>query len=129
MNKPIHSTNDDYPSQDFDWGTLTWFVSRELKNSETMTVGRSILKPGYSNPRHFHPNCDEVLHLIHGRIMHSMDGSNEVELNSGDTISIPTGVPHQARNIGGIDAVMLICFSSADRQSIIVEESGPADRP
>lgn len=100
-------------------GTLTWFASQQLGNSETMTVGRATLPPGGMNPRHFHPNCEEVLHVLQGRIMHTM-GDDEAELTSGDTITIPVGVVHNARNLGDTNALLLICFSSADRETVWV---------
>ena len=100
-------------------GALTWFASRQLGNSETMTVGRATLPPGGMNPRHFHPNCEEVLHVLHGKILHTM-GDDEAEMATGDTITIPAGVVHNARNIGDTDALLLICFSSADRETVWV---------
>lgn len=101
----------------YPWGRLTWYVSRELGNSDTMTVGLAEIKPGQQNPRHLHPNCDEVLHVLRGHILHSM-GDTAVEMRAGDTVSIPTGVKHNAKNIGTEDAVLTISFSSADRQVI-----------
>jgi len=35
----------------------------------------------------------------------------------GDVITLPTGLPHNARNLGDSDAVLLVTFSSADRQT------------
>jgi len=99
------------------WGTITWYVSSELGNSETMTVGVAVVKPGMENPRHFHPNCDEVLHVIKGSIIHSMD-DRKVAMSAGDTVSIPAGVHHNAKNVGSEDAVLSICFSSAHRQVV-----------
>lgn len=99
------------------WGELTWYVSRELGNSDTMTVGQAVIKPGQQNPRHFHPNCDEVLHVVQGHIRHSMNDKT-VEMRAGDTVSIPQGVKHNATNIGTEDAVLAISFSSADRQVV-----------
>lgn len=99
------------------WGELTWYVSRELKNSDTMTVGQAVIKPGQQNPRHYHPNCDEVLHVLKGRVLHSMNDKT-VEMGAGDTVSIPMGVKHNAKNIGTEDAVLAISFSSADRQVV-----------
>ncbi len=101
----------------FPWGHLVWYASGELGNSDTMTVGRAVIRPGQQNPRHYHPNCDEVLHVLEGRILHSM-GERTVEMAAGDTVSIPTGVPHNARNIGTEDAVLLISFSTADRKVV-----------
>ena len=105
------------PAQDFEWGQLNWYVSRPLGNSTTMTAGRCVLKPGHFNPRHRHPNCDEVLFVVSGKIIHTL-GAEEIEMGPGDVISIPTNVVHNAKNIGKDDAVLLIAFSSADRETI-----------
>jgi quercetin dioxygenase-like cupin family protein len=99
------------------WGVLTWYVSRGLKNSDTMTVGRALVRPGQQNPRHYHPNCDEVLQVLQGHILHTMNDVT-VELRVGDVVSIPTGVIHNARNIGTEDAILAISFSSADRVAV-----------
>jgi quercetin dioxygenase-like cupin family protein len=99
------------------WGRITWYASGPLGNSATMTVGEAVIRPGQENPRHYHPNCDEILHVMRGRILHSM-GTQQVEMTVGDTVSIPTGVRHNARNIGTEDAVLAISFSSAHREVI-----------
>jgi len=119
MNHPIILRAADAAHVPMESGTLTWFASRQLGNSEAMTVGRSTLPPGGMNPRHFHPNCEEVLHVLEGRILHTM-GDDEAELSPGDTITIPAGVVHNARNIGETEALLLICFSSADRETVWV---------
>ena len=99
------------------WGELRWYTSAEMGNSRTMTTGVAVLKPGRSNPRHFHPNCDEILHVISGRIVHTMNEVS-VEMNAGDTVSIPQGVLHNATNVGTEDAVLAISFSTAYRQAV-----------
>ncbi|MFC1582560.1 cupin domain-containing protein [Planctomycetota bacterium] len=101
-----------------DWGQLTWWASANLGNSDDMTIGRCILKPACENPKHFHPNCSEVLVVAHGRIMHTAPNGGEIELSEGDSISIGADFPHQARNIGDTDAVLFIAFSSADRRTV-----------
>jgi quercetin dioxygenase-like cupin family protein len=103
--------------EDHDWGHLVWMVSGRLGNSETMTVGRCHLNPGQQNPRHYHPNCDEVLHVLRGSIEHSC-GVEVFPMQAGETVSIPTGVVHNARNVGTEEAVLLIAFSSAHRQVV-----------
>lgn len=100
-----------------EWGSLTWFASKELCNSEGVTVGRCIIKPGCANPRHFHPNCDEVLYVLEGTILHTYEGE-EIRMEKGDTILIPANIPHHAKNIGENDAVLSIAFSSGQRQTI-----------
>ena len=99
------------------WGELRWFTSAEMKNTRTMTTGVAIVKPGQANPRHFHPNCDEILHVVSGKIRHIMNEVT-VEMNAGDTVSIPQGVLHNAVNIGTENAVLAISFSSAYREAV-----------
>lgn len=101
-----------------DWGSLTWYASGKLKNSDEMTIGKCILKPGAENPRHYHPNCEEVLVVLQGRISHEIEEVGEVVLKEGDTITLPQGFAHKARNIGDTDAVLYISFSSADREVV-----------
>lgn len=99
------------------WGKLQWFVSRPLGNSTVMTVGQATIAPGKENPPHWHPNCDEVLHVVRGHIMHRV-GDKEYEMRTGDTVVIPEGTMHNARNIGKEDAVLMVSFNSADRVAI-----------
>ena len=98
------------------WGKLTWLASRKLGNSTTMTFGRAVIPANQANPRHRHPNCDEILHVLSGRIEHSL-GDRSYVMEPGDTLSIPAGVWHNARSLDGVDAVTVICFSSADRET------------
>jgi quercetin dioxygenase-like cupin family protein len=107
----------DHTVEETDWGRLVWMVSGKLGNSTTMTVGRCYIDPGRENPRHYHPNCDEVLHVLQGTIEHSLD-DRTVVMAAGDTISIPQGVLHNARNVGDQQAIFVISFSSADRQAV-----------
>jgi quercetin dioxygenase-like cupin family protein len=111
------SRSGSYEVEQHDWGHLVWMVAGRLGNSATLTVGRCNIEPGQANPRHYHPNCDEVLHVLEGTIEHSA-GDEIVPMGPGDTISIPAGTVHNARNVGDTTAVFVISFSSADRQVI-----------
>lgn len=99
------------------WGHLEWMVSGEAGNSDRLTVGKCFIRPGEQNPPHYHPNCDEVLHVINGTITHRVE-EDYVEMGPGDTISIPTGSVHNARNTGEVEAELLICFSTAYREVV-----------
>jgi oxalate decarboxylase/phosphoglucose isomerase-like protein (cupin superfamily) len=101
------------------WGRLEWQVGAALGNSETMTVGRCFLDPGQANARHVHPNCDEVLSVLRGTIVQIVD-EEEVVMHVGDTVSVPAGSAHQARNIGDTEAELAISFSSAFRETVDV---------
>jgi quercetin dioxygenase-like cupin family protein len=99
------------------WGRLEWMVSGAIGNSDTLTIGKCFINPGEHNPPHFHPNCDEVLHVIRGTIRHRVDG-DFLEMGPGDTISIPTGAVHNAENVGDDEAEFVIVFSTSQRQVV-----------
>ena len=77
-----------------------------------------MLKPGRSNPRHYHPNCTEILVVIQGRIRHTTAGGTETEMGEGSTVTAAPNTWHCATNIGDGEAVLFIAFSSADRQTV-----------
>jgi len=101
---------------DMPWGHLEWYVSAEIGNSETMTVGKCYIDVGEANDRHYHPNCDEVLTVLRGQIIHSWNDEERL-MDVGDVISIPQGVVHNARNVGDVVAELAISFSSAYRST------------
>ncbi len=116
VNKPVLAASEAVVQQ-FDWGRLDWFVNAQIGNSNDMTLGKCTIRPGSENPRHYHPNCEEILQVISGKIAHTM-GDDVFEMGPGDTIVIPPNIMHNARNVGSQDAVMTIAFSAADRQTI-----------
>ena len=99
---------------DQEWGSLTWFASKELTQSDEITMGRVVIKKGKSNPRHIHGNCSEVIHLQKGRLKHFME-KESVLMEPGDTLVVATGVAHYALNVGDEDAVMIVAYSSGQR--------------
>jgi quercetin dioxygenase-like cupin family protein len=103
---------------DFDWGGLNWYASGSLGNSSEVTVGSCRLRPGCSNPRHYHPNCSEILVVIQGHIRHTMADGAQAEMKPGDTVTVPPNVWHRATNLGPSEALLFIVFTSADRQTV-----------
>ena len=103
--------------EEFEWGELTWYASAQLGNSKALTLGQCQIKVGHQNHRHYHPNCEEVLHVIQGKIVHTI-GDESIDMAAGDTIAIPANILHNARNVGDEVAIMTIVFSSAFRETI-----------
>ena len=102
-----------------DWGTLQWLVSGAAGTSDAMTFGRVTLKSGCANPTHHHPNCEEILYVAEGEIEHSLPEGGSVRLRPGDCIVLRQGGDHKARNVGTGEAVVLVAFSSAQRNETI----------
>lgn len=96
-----------------DWGSLTWLASAALTGSG-VTVGRVVIKPGRSNPRHCHDTCEEVLYLLQGELTHSF-ANESVKMSAGDTLVVPAGIMHNAINTGDTDADMIVAYSKGNR--------------
>lgn len=116
MNDSIRTLADiDAKRIDAPWGSLRWIAGRDIGNAEGVIVGRVVIKAGRTNPKHSHPNCEEVLYLLHGRLEHTV-GEEKVITEAGDVIVVPPGVPHVARNIGDEDADMIVAYSAGVRE-------------
>ncbi len=60
--------------------------------------------------------------MLQGSIRHSIEGGKTVAMKAGDTIVIPAGIPHNAQNIGPEEAILWLCFSSADREFVLAPD-------
>lgn len=106
----------DVPTETFGWGSLTWVSNAKVTGTENLTVGLVTMNPGQSNPKHSHPNCDEVLYMIQGEVDHSLGGDMH-HLKAGDFIVIPRGVPHDAVNTGTELVKMLVTYDTGVRET------------
>jgi quercetin dioxygenase-like cupin family protein len=99
----------------FEWGRLEWHARKNIDGGD-ITLGFCHIYPGMENAMHFHPNCDEVLHVIQGAIIHRFNGE-EINMNEGDTLVIPKGTNHNAYNNGDAQALLSIAFNTGERQT------------
>jgi len=106
-----------------EWGQITWLVGQATSPGAQQTFGVVTIQPGKRNPLHRHPNCEELLYVIHGEADHKL-GEEMYHLAAGDVIRIPQGVPHWAQATGPGPVVAVISFSSGDRQTENLEETG-----
>jgi quercetin dioxygenase-like cupin family protein len=57
------------------------------------------LAPGAFAPKHRHPG-EEIAYVIEGTLEYELDGRKPVTLKAGQSLFIPAGVAHSARNVG-----------------------------
>jgi quercetin dioxygenase-like cupin family protein len=107
--------------RELDWGFMQWVCSGTLFPDAELTVGYVEMKPGSGNPRHLHPNSDEVLFLIEGSLEHSL-GDEVFQMTAGSSIHIPRSVPHGATNHGKEVARMVVAYPTAQREVVLLEE-------
>ena len=77
----------------------------DLLRHDLALPGREVVQvrvevdPGHGVPRHTHPG-DEVLYVLEGTLDYLPDGKAPVTLNAGQSVFIPAGTVHAARNPG-----------------------------
>lgn len=108
------------PIESFDWGTLQWLCNGMLFPGTSQTVGICHLVAGKCNPRHYHPNCEEILYVQQGHGKHLLD-DEWIDVQPGAVVRIPIGMKHQLVNEGTDTLITVIVFSSADRQTVFLE--------
>ncbi|EZP25722.1 cupin domain-containing protein [Pseudomonas sp. RIT288] len=65
--------------------------------------------PGVTAPRHAHPGV-EVAHVLRGTLEYQLEGRPAVTLKAGDSLFIPAGVAHVAKNVGQDQGVELATY-------------------
>ncbi len=107
-------------TETFSWGAIKWLCSKQIDPGALQTFGIAYIYPGQSNPLHYHPNCEELLYVLSGECDHVL-GDEVYPLKTGMMIRIPVGVKHKAINTGWAPVMMVISFSSGDRQAVMCE--------
>jgi len=69
-----------------------------LTNPEVIQV-RVDFDAGVTSPKHSHPGV-EVAHVISGTFEYQLEGRAPITLKAGESLYIPAGVKHVAKNIG-----------------------------
>ena len=111
---------DSNDAQQFSWGLIQWLCSGEISQEAEMTFGYVEIDAGQKNPRHYHPNSDEVLYLMAGELHHSLNDTVH-HLKPGMAIHIPRGVEHDAVNKTDQVARMVVAYPTQDRQVVMCE--------
>jgi uncharacterized RmlC-like cupin family protein len=98
--------------EQFSWGSMCWLSSTRITGAEGTSVARLVIDPGMKTESHFHPNCEEVLLLVHGQVDHEVGGIRTSHV-LGDGVLIPAGVAHHSTNLGNESAEALLFGSGA----------------
>ena len=92
-----------------------------VTEAENLSVGIDIIKVGGKTaPPHYHPENEEAVYLIDGRLKVICDEA-EAEMNAGDIVLITPGSAHIFENIGEAEAKILFCSSPPVRTGDWVE--------
>ena len=70
-----------------------------LFRSEHVLVGLNAFEPGQEHPLHTHDDMDKIYQVVSGRGVFLLEG-RELDMQSGEMLIAPQGVPHGIRNTG-----------------------------
>ena len=90
-------------TQIFDWGRLSWLSEPNVTAAERFSAGVVLLEPGKGHDRHNHPYSEEILYVIRGKGVQTVelpDGEVEQEIGPGTLVHIPTALFHSTVNSG-----------------------------
>ncbi len=115
MNQSLTKTERAPRREAFDWGSMTWLLDGESFPGADLSLARMVLEPGRAAPRHRHPDCQEALHLLEGKVELNVGAECRV-LEAGDSALVPAWAGHSLRNAGSAPAVLVIAYGSGARR-------------
>jgi quercetin dioxygenase-like cupin family protein len=86
-----------------DWGRLGWLSNPPATGAKHLTVIDVTLSPGKGHDFHKHPDQEEVILVIAGRVEQWVDREKRI-LGPGDSAYIPADVVHASFNVGDGEA-------------------------
>lgn len=94
---PTESAVTHYRWDDVPLEKVTDQIDRKLVTGDRMMLAQVFLKKGSIVPTHSHEN-EQITWIIEGslRFWIGEDGSEEIIVNKGDVLHIPSNVPHKA---------------------------------
>jgi quercetin dioxygenase-like cupin family protein len=82
-----------------DWGTLRWLSNPPGTGAGQLTVIDVGLDPSKGHNFHKHPDQEEVILVVAGKVEQWVDRENRI-LGPGDSAFIPADVVHASFNVG-----------------------------
>jgi quercetin dioxygenase-like cupin family protein len=111
-----------------DWGKLAWLSNPPSTGAKDLTVIDVTLAPGKGHDFHKHPDQEEVIYVVSGKVEQWVDQQSRV-LASGDCAFIPADVVHASFNVGDTDAKVVAilgpCFGQIGYELVDVANNAP----
>ena len=114
MEKMTFVQPEDVETQVFEWGKLNWLSEPLVTMAERFSCGLVTLEPGKGHARHNHPYSEEILYVIEGKGMQTVElasGILEKEINNGELVHIPTAIYHSTINSGDQPMKLIAIYS------------------
>ena len=96
-----------------------------LVQHDLSAPGREVLQvrvdldPGVTFPAHSHPG-EEIAYVVEGTLEYQLEGKPPVTLKAGQTLFIPAGAVHSAKNVGNDNAAELATYIVEKGKPLVV---------
>jgi quercetin dioxygenase-like cupin family protein len=97
----------------------------DLLQADLSTSGREVIQvlvefaPGVTAPWHAHPG-EEIAYVVEGQLEYTLQGKPPLILNAGDSLFIPQGTSHTAKNVGSGNATELATYIVEKGKPLVV---------
>jgi quercetin dioxygenase-like cupin family protein len=96
-------------------------VRSEFDGNRQAIQVRVDFAPGASFPKHSHPGV-EIAYVLNGSIEYEMDGKT-IRLKAGESLYIPAGAVHSAKNIGsGVSSELATYIVDKDKPIVVLSK-------
>lgn len=104
---------------------MQWLIDGVSHPGTQISFARMRLKAGAIASTHSHPNCDEVIYIVSGKAVVSIEGDRHALL-AGDSVRVPTHAVHHIEASADEGADIVLSFSNGTRIYEAVPEPAPA---
>ncbi len=122
-----------------DWRLAGRISDLERKSLVTGALGEVVLLPGKGHDRHNHEGAEEVLYVLSGEGVQTVNDGEPFPVRAGDAIYIPEGAFHSTVNIGWEPMRLIALYNPGgaelglrtlpDFREIPAGEAPPLERP
>lgn len=116
------------PPEVLDWGQLRWMSHPPSTGAGQLTVIEVNITPGQGHDFHKHPDQEEVIYCISGKVEQWLDTDKKI-LGPGDSVFIGADVVHASFNVGDGDARLLAilgpCVGDQGYELVDVADQAP----
>jgi quercetin dioxygenase-like cupin family protein len=119
---------DEVEPEVLDWGQLRWLSHPPSTGAAQLTVINVTLAPGKGHDFHKHPDQEEVIYVVSGRVEQWVDRDKSI-LGPGDSAFLPADTVHASFNVGDSDAKIVAilgpCVGSIGYELVDVAGQAP----
>jgi quercetin dioxygenase-like cupin family protein len=91
------------------FGSIRWLARPSSTGARQLTVMDVELAPGKAHGFHFHPDQEETIYVVAGRLEQWI-GEERHLFRAGDSVFIPAGLVHGSYNTGTEPVRMIVVF-------------------